>query len=184
MDASPLIVTVGYGTSPVDELLRWLRSHGIGFLLDVRSSPYSRRNPDFGRDALRVRAESGGVRYAFFGDLLGGRPADPGCYVAGRVNYDAVRERPGFVRGIARVRAAWEGGHRVALLCACSRPERCHRSKLIGESLVRAGLPVLHRDEQGTLVDHRAVLARLGGGPDLFGGTSGTRGSTRQYRPS
>jgi uncharacterized protein (DUF488 family) len=99
------------------------------------------------------------------GEELGGRPNDPDCYDEdGRVDYEACKRRPAFREGIERLRVAWEQGQRVALLCSESRPENCHRSKLVGAALAEAGITVTHLDEDGTPIGQEEVMNRLQGG--------------------
>jgi hypothetical protein len=55
-------------------------------------------------------------------------------------------------------------------MCSEGRPEQCHRSKLIGEALAAAGIPLYHIDEDGTLLSQTEVIDRLTHGQlDLFG---------------
>lgn len=158
----PLILTLGYGKRSLDEIINLLRAYGVQYLADVRSVPWSRYRPEFTREALRPSLEAHGIRYVFMGEELGGRPDDPSCYDAeGRVEYEACRRRPQFAEGIARLRSAWEEGHRVALLCSESRPQECHRAKLIGAELARMGIPSLHLGEQGEEMGQEDVLAAL-----------------------
>jgi hypothetical protein len=104
------------------------------------------------------------------GDLLGGRPDDPGCYRDGRVEYELVRQKPFFRRGIERLRHAWSQEQRVALLCSELRPEQCHRSKLIGATLAAEGIDVAHLDENDAPLTQQEVMLRLNRGqPSLFG---------------
>lgn len=159
---SSLLITLGYGKRSIDDVIELLRQHGVRFLVDVRSAPYSRYQPDFSHDTLRVHLERHAIRYLFLGEELGGRPDDPRCYdESGRVDYDACKQRPAFRHGIERLRTAWEGGHRVALLCSESRPENCHRSKLLGAVLTDDGIDVLHLDEDGTPLGQDEVMRRL-----------------------
>jgi uncharacterized protein (DUF488 family) len=110
------------------------------------------------------------IRYVFMGQELGGRPADPDCYVDGKVDYDRVREKSFYQAGIGRIRTAWEKRLPVVLMCSELRPQECHRAKLIGETLVQLGLPVQHIDENGHLQPHGAILEELTGGQlSLFG---------------
>jgi uncharacterized protein (DUF488 family) len=88
--------------------------------------------------------------------------------------------QPFFHAGLERVKQAFQQRRRIALMCSEGRPEECHRSKLIGEALTDAGLPVRHIDEDGTLVSQREVIDRLTKGQmDLFGAPSFT--SRKRY---
>ena len=170
MTASPLILTLGYGKRSIDEAIRLLRQHDVRFLVDIRSVPWSRHHPDFARKALKEHLAGQDIIYLFLGEELGGRPNDQSCYDGnGRVDYEACRRRPAFGEGISRLRRAWEQGQRVALLCSESRPEACHRSKLVGAALAEEGIEVLHLDEDGTLISQEEVMNRLlAGQPGLF----------------
>lgn len=162
---SPFIVTLGYGKRSIDEAIGLLERHEIRFLVDVRSVPWSRYHPDFSHDELKRNLGAREITYLFLGEELGGRPNDAGCYdEQGRVDYAACRQRPAFRRGIERLHAAWKQGQRVALLCSESRPEDCHRSKLVGVALAGEGIEVTHLDEDGTPVSQAEVMDRLAGG--------------------
>jgi uncharacterized protein (DUF488 family) len=143
-------------------MMRTLAELGVEFLVDVRSAPYSRFQPAYSRDTLKTQLESSGIRYLYLGTELGGRPDDPSCYAAdGRVDYEACAQREVFRQGIDRLSAAWDQGRRVALLCSESRPEHCHRSKLIAPALEAVGVTVMHVDEDGSLRTQEEVMARL-----------------------
>src|SRR5678815_3928802 len=77
------LFTIGYGTRSVDQLIAILKSNGIEFLLDVRSSPYSKFKPEFSKEVLRLSLERAQIRYLFVGDTLGGQPKDPACHTDG-----------------------------------------------------------------------------------------------------
>lgn len=158
-------MSIGYAKRSIDEVIGLLEARGVRFLVDVRSAPWSQYQPDFSRDALARHVEERGITYLFLGEELGGRPKDADCYDAkGRVDYEACRRRPAFQRGIGRLLRAWEGGHRVALLCSESRPQECHRSKLLGAALREAGVAVMHVDENDAMVSQEEVMERLSGG--------------------
>jgi len=170
MTTSPPIYTIGYGDRTLERLLAVLTTNAIAYLLDVRTAPYSRFKPEFSKDALAKALAEHGIRYVYLGDKLGGRPDDPTCYVDGRVDYDKVRVQPFFHAGIKRVEAAYRQQLRVALMCSEGKPEQCHRSKLIGETLVARGVPVMHIDEHDRLITHDEAIRRLTDGQlSLFG---------------
>lgn len=179
-DTLPPVYTIGYGQRTLEEVIALLRRYGVATLVDVRSAPYSRHKPEFNKDALAAALEREGIRYVYLGDALGGRPSDPDCYVAGRVDYERVKEKEFYRAGIRRVQAARGRGLRFALMCSEARPEECHRSKLIGQTLTELGVPVAHIDEEGALRGQAEMIERLTGGQlPLFGDYEFT--SRRRY---
>lgn len=164
------IYTIGYGARSLDDFLQLLKAHDIAYLVDVRSTPYSRFKPEFSKDALAQALEAQGIRYLHLGNQLGGQPDDPSCYVEGKVDYAAVRRLPAYAAGMERLERAWRQRRRVVLMCSEGKPELCHRSKLLGLSLEERGIPVLHIDESDDLLSQAEVIERLTGGQlNLFG---------------
>ncbi len=147
--ASVPIYTIGYGNRSIGEFIELLRLYGIQYLVDIRSQPYSRYNPDFSKDALKENLKQHHIRYIFMGDTLGGRPADTNCYLDGRVDYVKVREKAFYQRGISYLHTAWEKQLPVALMCSEAKPQECHRGKLIGNTLIEQDIEVAHIDEAG-----------------------------------
>jgi uncharacterized protein (DUF488 family) len=164
------IYTIGYGARDLDAFVALLVDHHINFLIDVRSAPYSRYKPEFSKAALEVSLTQSNIRYVFMGDLLGGQPKDEACYSDGKVDYTKVKQMSFYRTGIQRLQRAFEQQHRVVLMCSEGKPEQCHRSKLIGETLQALGIPVAHIDETGEIIDQATIINRLTGGQlSLFG---------------
>lgn len=169
-ETAPPVFTIGYGARTMDDLIRVLHEHEIVFLADVRSVPYSRFKPEFSKDSLERALKQQGIRYVYLGDALGGRPTDPACYVNDKVDYERVKSSIFYQVGIERVRAAWARGVHFVLMCSEGKPEQCHRSKLIGESLTGLGIAVMHIDEHDQLCSQAEVIQRLTSGQlSLFG---------------
>jgi len=186
-DAAPLMTedhpplfTIGYGARTLDEFLAVLKANRIEYLIDVRTAPFSKFKPEFSKDLLQHHVERVGLRYVFMGDTLGGQPRDPACHTDGKVDYEKVRAQLFFQAGMERLRKAFEQQRRAALMCSEGRPEDCHRSKLIGEALTAAGIPIQHIDENGEVLTQKQVIERLTRGQmDLFGAPSFT--SRKRY---
>ena len=137
-----------------------LAQHDIEAVADVRSAPYSRRYPQFNRDALKEALRANGIAYVFLGRELGARSRDPGCYANGRVDFRKLARTALFRSGIKRV---LEGSQqmRIALMCAEKEPLACHRTLLVARELVRGDSKVNHILADGTLETHRDAMNRL-----------------------
>jgi uncharacterized protein (DUF488 family) len=155
------ILTIGYGGRSVQDLVAILGREQVQFLIDVRSNPISRFNPEFSREPLTGSLGLLGIRYVFMGDSLGGRPVDRSCYENGHVVYSLVQQKAFFKMGIDRLLSASTKGFRVCLLCSESRPEDCHRSKLIGVALTNCGVEIVHLGPKGEHLRQSEVIARL-----------------------
>ncbi|MBE2219958.1 MAG: DNA helicase RecQ [Anaerolineae bacterium] len=162
------IFTIGYGKREIDDFLAVLKANNIAFLIDVRSQPYSRYKPDFSRQELAQHVQSAGIRYVYMGQQLGGRPTDPEALTNGTVDYDKMRQTDTYQAGIGRLQDAHSQQFRVAIMCSEGKPEECHRSRLIGETLTERGIPVTHIDENDVLITQEAVRLRMNGQTDLF----------------
>lgn len=177
------LLTIGYGARSLDEFIAVLKANRLEYLIDVRTAPYSKFKPEFSKEMLQYHLGRAGIRYLFMGDTLGGQPRDPGCHTDGKVDYDKVRVQPFFQAGIERLKKAFQQQRRAVLMCSEGRPEQCHRSKLIGETLAGAGIPLCHIDEDGALLTQTQVIDRLTKGQlDLFGQASFT--SRKRYGPA
>ena len=182
MPVSP-IYTLGYGARDIDDLLAVLQANQIQYLIDVRSVPYSGYKPEFSKNALQSFLETNGIRYVFMGDSLGGQPDDAHCYTDGKVDYEKVAQRPFFREGIERLHKASRQDQRVVLMCSEGKPENCHRSRLIGQTLTTEGIEVLHIDEADAVISQKEVLLRLTGGQlNLFGDDYFGFTSRKRYR--
>jgi uncharacterized protein (DUF488 family) len=163
------IYTIGYGNRSIEEVLALLQRYQIEYVIDVRSQPYSRYSPAFSKIPLEQYLQQHSINYLFMGNELGGRPEDATCYVAGKVDYSRVCTKAFYQQGVQRLRIAWEKQLRVVLLCAEAKPQECHRSKLIGNTLAEQHITVAHVDETGeckTQLEVNRVL--LGGQLTLF----------------
>lgn len=143
------IYTIGYGNRSIEEFVELLQQYEIRFLADIRSQPYSHFKPEFSKEALEKRLSQSQIRYIFMGDTLGGRPSDSTCYVDGKVDYAKVYEKPFYQKGISYLHTAWRKQLHVALMCSEAKPQECHRTKLIGNTLSEQNIDVVHIDEVG-----------------------------------
>ncbi len=156
----PLVFTIGHSTHPIERFIELLRQHGITTVADVRSSPYSRYLPHFGREILTKLLRDNGIKYVFLGEELGGRGNGSDSYEGGRVQYRRVAETPAFRAGLERIRAG-SHAHRIALMCAEGEPLACHRTILVARELEGTGTRVAHIHPDGHVESHAEAMLRL-----------------------
>ena len=167
------IYTIGYGSRSIEQFVAVLQRYEIEYLVDVRSTPYSRYKPEFSKRELEEALEQHSIRYLFMGNTLGGHPDDENCYVNGVVDYERVKVTQYYADGINRLQSAFSQQQRIALMCSEGKPEECHRSKLIGTTLTDEEIPVVHIDENDVPQSQAEIIDRLTGGQlSLFGETT------------
>jgi uncharacterized protein (DUF488 family) len=140
-----VIFTFGHSTRTWKVFLDLLRVHGIKRVIDVRTIPRSRHNPQFSREILSVRLRSARIGYVHLPKLGGLRRARPGSPNMGWRNasfrgFADYMHTPEFAAGLQRlIKLAKQ--KKSALMCAEAVPWRCHRS-LIADALVIRGFRV------------------------------------------
>lgn len=154
------IYTIGHSTHTTDEFLSLLKRHAVTAVADVRSSPYSRFNPQFNRETLEKELKSHRIAYVYLGDCLGPRSGDPGCYIDGKAAYHLIAETELFRQGIGRLKKGMKQ-HTIALMCSEKDPVSCHRMILVCRSLKDNALEILHILEDGNLETNEAAEKRL-----------------------
>ena len=154
------IFTVGHSTHSAEKFLGLLTKNDVTAVADVRSSPFSRINPQFNRETLQRDLKRAQIAYVFLGRELGARSEDGTCYIAGKVQYDLLAKTALFREGLERVVRGAET-HRIALLCAEKDPLTCHRCILVSRYLISAGADVQHILADGRLESHSDALKRL-----------------------
>jgi uncharacterized protein (DUF488 family) len=157
------IKTIGHSNHPIERFVALLKAGGVERLVDVRSMPYSRRFPQFGRERLAKRLAEAGIAYAWEGEALGGKPKSGG-------SYDDAAAGPAFKDAIGRL-IADSAGTTLCLMCAEKEPLDCHRTVLVSRRLAEHGVAIDHLLADGTARPHADVeeaLLKRGGGADLF----------------
>jgi uncharacterized protein (DUF488 family) len=173
------IFTVGHSTHSLEVFASLLRLHGIEAIADVRSSPYSKRLPQFSREQLFESLCAIKVRYVYLGELLGARRSEASCFVGDQANYSKISQLPNFIDGLDRLEAGARK-MRIALMCAEKDPLTCHRTILVSRHLQLRGLDIFHVLDNGELephpdAEHRLMLEEgfTPGQLDMFGNPDG-----------
>jgi uncharacterized protein (DUF488 family) len=94
------LFTIGHSTHTLEHFLSLLTKHQIDAVCDVRSIPYSQRNPQFNRERLKKALGEAQIAYVFLGKELGARSDNPACYIEGKVQYNYLVDEPLFRHGL------------------------------------------------------------------------------------
>jgi uncharacterized protein (DUF488 family) len=86
------VFTIGHSTHSETRFIDLLQLHHITAVCDVRSKPYSRRNPQFNREDLKETLDDNGIAYVFLGKELGARSQDAACHDGGKVQYERLAQ--------------------------------------------------------------------------------------------
>ena len=138
-------MTIGHSNRPLEDFLAILRAHGVQSLVDVRTVPKSRHNPQFNRDRLPTSLREVGIAYHHMPGLGGLRHArkdstNTAWRNASFRGYADHMQTPEFERSLDELLTV-PGD--VTIMCAEAVPWQCHRS-LIADALTARGIPVFH----------------------------------------
>jgi uncharacterized protein (DUF488 family) len=139
------VATIGHSNRSIEEFIALLKQNGIACVLDIRTVPKSRHNPQFGQDQLPGSLREAGIEYRYLAGLGGLRRPRPDSPNAGWRNtsfrgYADYMQTEEFAQNVDTV-IALAAHTRCALMCAEAVPWRCHRS-LVADALLVRGIPV------------------------------------------
>ncbi len=138
-------MTIGHSTRSAKEFIQILKAHGVSRLVDVRTIPRSRHNPQFNRSELSASLHSARLHYRYMPGLGGFRHAradspNTGWRNASFRGFADYMQTEEFQRNLDALIELAES-ERTAIMCAEAVPWRCHRS-LIADALLARGIEV------------------------------------------
>jgi uncharacterized protein (DUF488 family) len=168
---SRVIWTIGHSTKPIETFLALLQAHGIRQLVDVRTIPRSRHNPQFNMESLRQNLKQIGLAYVHARALGGLRKAAKDSLNLGWKNasfrgYADYMQTPEFWSALEELMAMGKKTS-TAIMCAEAVPWRCHRS-LIADALLTRGWIVRHIMTPDRADEHQFTPFANMEGPRLF----------------
>ncbi|MFA6290299.1 MAG: DUF488 domain-containing protein [Victivallales bacterium] len=146
-DEPPTVLTIGHSTRSIGDFISLLKAHGITCIVDVRTVPRSRFNPQFNKDTVPESLEENGIGYVHMPGLGGLRHAiasspNQGWKNASFRGFADYMQTAEFGRNLEDL-IALAKKERIALMCAEAVPWRCHRS-LIADALLSRGICTGH----------------------------------------
>jgi uncharacterized protein (DUF488 family) len=154
----PVILTIGHSTRTLENFIQLLQAHGVKRVVDVRTVPRSRRNPQFNRETLPESLSKAKIRYTHSQELGGLRHPRSDSPNTGWRNssfrgFADYMQTPEFAAGLAKLMKLASRGQ-IAVMCAEAVPWRCHRS-LIADALLVRGVRVEHITSATRLQAHK-----------------------------
>lgn len=154
----PFLFTIGHSTRSIADFVALLKHYGVREIVDVRTIPMSRHNPQFNEEVLKSSLKKAHIRYAHVKKLGGLRHSKKdstnlgwhNTSFRGFADYMATSE---FAEGLADLMKT-AGARKTAIMCAEAVPWRCHRS-LIGDALVKKGWIVWNIMSRTSATRHR-----------------------------
>ena len=144
------VYTIGHSTRSAAELIDVLRENGVDLLVDIRTVPRSRANPQFNSDALPAPLAGAGIGYRHLSALGGlrhhakGAPPSPNGFWQNAAfrNYADYALTPAFREGLDEL-CPLAVEHTPAIMCAEAVWWRCHR-RIVSDYLLARGIEVRH----------------------------------------
>ena len=141
------IYTIGHSTHPIGDFINLLKSYKIEMLIDVRTIPMSRHNPQFNRETLEAILKKFGIQYIHLPKLGGLRHTTQSSVNIGWRNlsfrgFADYMQTPYFLQGLEKLELLGKK-YKSAIMCAEALPWRCHRS-LIADVLILRKWKVFH----------------------------------------
>lgn len=161
------LFTIGHGTRLLDEFWEILKSFAVDLVVDVRTIPRSRHNPQFNKETLPESLKHQGIGYIHQSGLGGLRKTHPDSLNTGWRNaafrgfadYMQSNEFESNLNDLLETTS----GKTAVLMCAETLPWHCHRS-LIADALLARGIPVTHILKMGSSQPHSLTpFARVQG---------------------
>jgi uncharacterized protein (DUF488 family) len=152
------VFTIGHSTRTLEEFLELLQVYGVTLLIDVRTMPHSRHNPQFNKETLPTYLKRAGIKYLHLEEIGGLRhPKADSINMAlenasfrGYADYMQTKE---FTDALLKV-VALARENCAAIMCAEALPWKCHRN-LISDALVARHIKVLHIISKTSTITHK-----------------------------
>ena len=173
------LYTIGHSNHPFSTLVGLLNDREIVNLVDVRTDPYSRYNPQFNKETLEYELPRQKIRYLYMGKVLGGKPDDPKLYkhraprsgevdFLHEVDYQQIMRRDWFQAGIRELLDLTELDN-TAIMCSEEDPAECHRHHLIAKYIMESfpEVEVRHIRGDGNEFGAKSILKSVNDPPAI-----------------
>jgi uncharacterized protein (DUF488 family) len=161
------VFTIGHSTRTLEEFTEMLQIYGVTLLIDVRTAPHSRHNPQFNKEALPDHLKPLGIKYVHLPEIGGLRHPKANSTNLGLQNlsfrgYSDYMQTKEFTDALLKI-LVLARENRLVLMCAEALPWKCHRI-LIADALIVRRVRVLHIiSKTGTITHELSETAHVEG---------------------
>jgi uncharacterized protein (DUF488 family) len=153
-----IVYTIGHSTRTIDEFVEMLKTYGVSLLVDVRTVPRSRHNPQFNKETLPTSLKQFSIKYIHMPEIGGLRhPKRDSINLAwensGFRGYADYMQTPEFNAALLKI-IALARENRLVLMCAEALPWKCHRN-LLSDALVVRHIKVEHIISKTDTINHQ-----------------------------
>ena len=164
------LYTIGHATRPLDSFIAILKSFDIDMVVDIRTIPRSRHNPQYNKDTLPQELEKEGIKYTHMTGLGGLRKAQAnsinlGWHNLSFRNYADYMQSDDFKENLKQLIDIIKENN-VVIMCAETLPWRCHRS-LVADALLIRGIKSLDIFKEGVAKEHELTSFAVVKGKDI-----------------
>ncbi len=125
------LYTVGHSTFPADHFIELLNTFDVQYVLDVRSTPFSKYASQYNTDTLEKLLNKNNIKYFRMGSYFGARQTDPEYYHEdGYLDFELYRNSDRFKKGMESVKKGLND-YNIALMCTEKHPIDCHRAIMV-----------------------------------------------------
>ncbi len=153
-----IIFTIGHSNHEIMDFVTLVKKHKVDMILDVRSTPYSKRYPQYNMEEFRLVLQSHQIDYQSFGLWFGARQPDPEYYTSeGWLHYGAYAKSGTFDQGLRNLDQCLIQGYKPALLCSEKDPFDCHRAIMVARALSLKGYEIRHILADGSILSQAGL---------------------------
>lgn len=157
-----MLFTIGHSIHQLDEFVLLLSKYKIDYVLDVRSTPYSKYAENYNREILDEYLLSNKIHYSYMGAYFGARQENKTLYSQeGYLDFEKVRSAALFLKGVDNVKKGLSQGYNIALMCTEKDPFDCHRAIMVARGFELESFDVKHILFDGSLMDQKELDNRL-----------------------
>lgn len=156
------LYTVGHSRFEFEYFANLLKKFEINYLLDVRSTPYSKYAETFNKEKLENLLFAKGIKYFFMGKFFGARSDNVDLYSKeGYLDFEKTSHSDLFVKGMESVKLGLERGNNIVLMCTEKDPIDCHRAIMVARAFSLDGIDVKHILPNGKFQTQQELDKRL-----------------------